>query len=283
MNFINYWLDIRNNWSLSVCFCCCEVDGAWAWLWLGGWGSSSCLSAEDCSLIIDHQNVFTCQTSKTSKSSGRHPLCECLPSFTPSTHRDFILKWHTPAAGSETSHYLWNLSRKKALYMDTFKIKGNLPRCWIVFVQQETGRAECHVSPRPPSVIFDSGSVSGGFLFWWHLVAASVVFNWTRNPAGSYQEKKQTCFWFFRTFNSSWNSLSGFIWSDTIKWLHKVQFEYIIVAYQNKGPCIRHLFCLPAGLGFFCFCFFFAVEAKLDLRFSSWISEWTLIWRRAPL
>lgn len=36
VNFISYWLVIRNNWSLSVCFCCC--DGAWAWLWLGGWG-----------------------------------------------------------------------------------------------------------------------------------------------------------------------------------------------------------------------------------------------------
>lgn len=50
---------------------------------------------------------------------------------------------------------------KKSLYMETFKIEANLPRWWIVFVQQETGRAECHVSPRPPGVIFDSSSLSG--------------------------------------------------------------------------------------------------------------------------
>lgn len=156
------FLLLWSRWSLSVTLA-------------GGGGSSSCLFAEDCSLIIDHQNVFTCQTSKTSKSSGRHPLCECLPSFTPSTHRDFILKWHTPAAGSEISHYRWNFSRKKFIIHGYFQNKSQLAKVLNCFCP--TGNWSSWVScfTSTTYVIFDSSSFSGGFLFWWHLVAASVV------------------------------------------------------------------------------------------------------------
>lgn len=70
--------------------------------------SSSCLSAEDCSLIIDHQTVFNCQTSKT---SARQQLCECLPSFTPP---GFILKGQMLPQQEEVTFFitLENLSRK---------------------------------------------------------------------------------------------------------------------------------------------------------------------------
>lgn len=83
--------------------------------WTGGLGcfgevSSLCLSAKDCSLIIDHQTVFNCQTSKT---SARQHLSECLPSF--------ILKEQTLQQQEETAPSLPHKTFQDKSFKNTLK------------------------------------------------------------------------------------------------------------------------------------------------------------------